>query len=82
MVRRADGAEGWLALIADKRRNAVVLGPAAGVGEETAAKVLAALVAGRAAVVDADGLTSFAEKPGLSVRRAEGRPGALRADAS
>ena len=65
MVRRADGAEGWLGLIADRRRSAVMLGPAAGVGEETAAKALAALVAGKAVVIDADGLTSFAEKPGL-----------------
>jgi hydroxyethylthiazole kinase-like uncharacterized protein yjeF len=65
MVRRADGAEGWVALLADKRRNAVMLGPAAGVGEETVAKVLAALVARKATVIDADGLTSFSEKPQL-----------------
>jgi hydroxyethylthiazole kinase-like uncharacterized protein yjeF len=65
MVRRADGAEGWAGLIADKRRNALILGPAAGVGEETAAKVIAALAKGRAAVIDADGLTSFSEKPEL-----------------
>lgn len=65
MIRRADGISGWVELIADKRRNAVVLGPAAGVGEETARKVLAALGAGRAAIIDADGLTSFAERPEL-----------------
>ncbi len=65
MIRRADGVEGWGELIADKRRNAIVLGPAAGVGEETAAKVLFALGAGRAAIIDADGLTSFADRPDL-----------------
>jgi ADP-dependent NAD(P)H-hydrate dehydratase / NAD(P)H-hydrate epimerase len=65
MVRRADGAEGWAAALADERRNAVVLGPAAGVGDETAGKVLASLGAGRAVVIDADALTSFAERPEL-----------------
>ena len=65
MIRRADGVEGWVQLIADKRRNAIVLGPAAGVGEETAARVLFALGAGRAAIIDADGLTSFADRPEL-----------------
>ncbi|MBV8429128.1 MAG: NAD(P)H-hydrate dehydratase [Hyphomicrobiales bacterium] len=65
MVRRADGAQGWFALLADKRRNVAVLGPAAGVDEETATKVLDALAAERAVVIDADGLTSFAEKPTL-----------------
>ena len=63
MVRRADGDEGWAAALTDKRRNAVVLGPAAGVGDETAGKVLAALGASRGVVIDADGLTSFAERP-------------------
>jgi ADP-dependent NAD(P)H-hydrate dehydratase / NAD(P)H-hydrate epimerase len=65
MVRRADGAQGWIALLADPRRNVAVLGPAAGVGEETVTKVLAALATERLVVIDADGLTSFAEKPGL-----------------
>jgi hydroxyethylthiazole kinase-like uncharacterized protein yjeF len=65
MVRRADGAQGWMALLSDRRRNVAVLGPAAGVGEETVTKVLAALAAERMVVIDADGLTSFAEKPGL-----------------
>jgi hydroxyethylthiazole kinase-like uncharacterized protein yjeF len=65
MVRRADGAQGWFALLADRRRNVAVLGPAAGVNEETVTKVLAALAAERVVVIDADGLTSFAEKPRL-----------------
>jgi hydroxyethylthiazole kinase-like uncharacterized protein yjeF len=65
MVRRSDGAQGWMVLLADQRRNVAALGPAAGIGEETATKVLAALAAERAVVIDADGLTSFAEKPEL-----------------
>ena len=48
MVRASDGAEGLAALLADRRRNAVVLGPAAGVGEETRGMAAAALAAGRA----------------------------------
>ncbi|MEK9723641.1 MAG: NAD(P)H-hydrate dehydratase, partial [Rhodospirillaceae bacterium] len=41
----------------------VLVGPGAGVGAETRDKVLAALNAERAAVIDADGLTSFADDP-------------------
>jgi len=52
------------ALLADKRRNAAVLGPGLGVGAETARMVLAALGAGKACVIDADALTSFASDPG------------------
>jgi hydroxyethylthiazole kinase-like uncharacterized protein yjeF len=60
MVRRCDGAPGWEDLLAaDPRRNALVLGPAAGVGEETRQRVAAALAAGRHAVLDADALASF-----------------------
>ncbi len=59
MVRRADGADGFAALLEDERRNAVVIGPAAGIGGETRAKVAAAVAAGRATVLDADALTSF-----------------------
>ncbi len=60
MVRRADGPSGFAALLEDRRRNAVVIGPAAGVGAETREEVLAVLAAGKAAVLDADALTSFA----------------------
>lgn len=60
MVRGCEGAAGLEALLADPRRNAVVIGPGAGVGDETAAMVEAALAAGPHAVLDADALTSFA----------------------
>ena len=59
MLRRADGVAGVENLLDDVRRNAVVLGPALGVGWETAAKVERVLASGRAAVLDADALTSF-----------------------
>jgi hydroxyethylthiazole kinase-like uncharacterized protein yjeF len=50
-------------LLADKRRNAALIGPGAGVGDDTPARTLAILGAGKRAVLDADALTSFAEDP-------------------
>ncbi|MGJ3258823.1 MAG: NAD(P)H-hydrate dehydratase [Rhodospirillales bacterium] len=50
--------------LADSRRNAVLVGPGTGVGEETRDLVLAALSGRtRSVVLDADALTSFAEDP-------------------
>ena len=47
----------------DPRRNAILLGPGAGVGQALCERVLAALASGRACVLDADALTSFADRP-------------------
>ena len=55
-------------LLADKRRNAALIGPGAGVGAETRDKTLAILAAGKRAVLDADALTSFADDPESPVR--------------
>ncbi len=63
MLLPMDGAPGLSAILADARRNAVVLGPALGVGSEARGLVLAALASPAAAVIDADGLTSFADDP-------------------
>jgi hydroxyethylthiazole kinase-like uncharacterized protein yjeF len=76
MVARMAGAEAFSALLADRRLNAVVVGPAAGLAPTTADLVVAALAptglaagsastgseasAGRGVVVDADGLGVFA----------------------
>ena len=46
-------------LLADGRRNALLLGPGGGVGEGLAARVAAALATGRPCVLDADSLTTF-----------------------
>ncbi len=52
-------------LLADRRRNGVLIGPGAGVGQTTRRRVLRILASGRAAVIDADALTSFADEPAL-----------------
>jgi NAD(P)H-hydrate epimerase len=63
MVREADGARGLADLLADPRKNALLIGPGHGVGEGTRSMVLAALAATPAVVLDADALTSFAGEP-------------------
>jgi hydroxyethylthiazole kinase-like uncharacterized protein yjeF len=60
MLLPMDGPKGLAAILADRRKNAVVLGPALGVGPETAAVATAALASSAAVVLDADALTSFA----------------------
>ena len=51
-------------ILADRRRNAVLVGPGNGVGEGTRVAALKALRAGRACVIDADAITSFQAVPG------------------
>ncbi len=63
IVRSVHGDGDWLALLADPRRNAIAIGPGAGVGASTRQYVLDALATRRAVVLDADALTSFAEAP-------------------
>ena len=63
MVRAADGPGELRSLLADKRFNAVALGPGLGVGANTRALVEAALDGERGVVLDADALTSFADAP-------------------
>jgi hydroxyethylthiazole kinase-like uncharacterized protein yjeF len=68
MTRLCDGPGDLEQLLADRRKNALVMGPALGVGDKTRAFVRAALSADakqgerrRAVVLDADALTSFAD---------------------
>lgn len=48
-------------LLADKRKNVLLVGPGASIGDETCAFADAALASGAHVVLDADALTSFAE---------------------
>jgi ADP-dependent NAD(P)H-hydrate dehydratase / NAD(P)H-hydrate epimerase len=50
-------------ILADPRRNAMLLGPGAGVGEVLRHRVLRVLEAPKACVLDADALTSFQDQP-------------------
>jgi hydroxyethylthiazole kinase-like uncharacterized protein yjeF len=63
MLARTDNALALGMLLNDKRRNAVCIGPAAGVGSATAANVRAVLASGAATVLDADALASFTQNP-------------------
>ncbi len=64
MLLPFDGPDGLAGILADRRKNAVLLGPALSVGEATRRLVHAALLSGAAAVLDADAITSFADAPG------------------
>jgi hydroxyethylthiazole kinase-like uncharacterized protein yjeF len=59
MLTPFDGASGLSQILSDRRKNAVLLGPALGVGAATRELVAAALGSGAATVLDADALTSF-----------------------
>lgn len=65
MLRRVDGAESLVALLADERLNALCLGP--GLGIDRARLLVPAALGGgakpRPTVLDADALTAFAEDP-------------------
>jgi hydroxyethylthiazole kinase-like uncharacterized protein yjeF len=63
MVRPVDGATEMAEFLADKRRNAVVLGPGGGVGPAMRRQVLTALKGEAGLVLDADALSSFADEP-------------------
>lgn len=63
LVARAGAPDTFAAFLEDPRRNAILVGPGAGGGAETQAKVEAALATGRGVVLDADALTAYADDP-------------------
>jgi hydroxyethylthiazole kinase-like uncharacterized protein yjeF len=75
MLAEAGDAPAFTTLLEDRRLNAVVVGPAAGVGPQTVAMVEAALAGERGVVVDADGLTSFRDAPERLLKAIAGNGG-------
>ncbi len=73
MVRSFKGPAGLGEMLADPRRNAVVIGPGLGVGPETRELVAAVLDARIATVLDADAITSFAGAERALFERLHGR---------
>src|SRR5215475_12800254 len=63
MLKPVDNAIQFADLLNDRRLNACVIGPGAGIGKRTVDFVHTALAAKRALVLDADALTSFADAP-------------------
>jgi len=63
IVQKAAGIDALRGLLADRRRNAALIGPGAGLGRETREKTLTILAAGKCAVIDADALTAFRDDP-------------------
>jgi NAD(P)H-hydrate epimerase len=72
MVATHAGQDDFARHLGDPRRNAILLGPGAGVGEDLRRRVLAALGSGKACVLDADALTSFAGRAGALFAVIEG----------
>jgi hydroxyethylthiazole kinase-like uncharacterized protein yjeF len=60
MLAPFEPPDGLADVLADRRRNAVLIGPGCGVGRDTVVMVRHALISGAATVLDADALTSFA----------------------
>ena len=63
MVRPVDGPGDLAKFLADRRLNALGIGPGVGVGEATCELVLTSLGGERAVVLDADAITSFSGDP-------------------
>lgn len=63
MVQPLAAPEDFENLLADTRYRAFLIGPGAGTGAETRARVLAMLKTGRPTVLDADALTAFTSDP-------------------
>ena len=63
MVQPLAVPEDFECLLDDSHYKAFLIGPGAGTGEETRARVLVMLATGRPTVLDADALTTFADDP-------------------
>ena len=73
MVRDTPGTAAFAEAVSDQRVRAVLVGPGNGLSETTRANVLAALDGARACVIDADGISVFADDPGALFKHIKGR---------
>lgn len=80
MVRSFRGSGGLAEMLADRRLNAIALGPGAGVSEETRALALTCLAGERAVLLDADAITSFTAEVEALAGALSRRTGARAAD--
>ena len=72
MVTPLEEPEDFQALLDDTRVSAFLIGPGAGVSEETRARTLAMLATRRPTVLDADALTTFSDDPSRLERAISG----------
>ncbi|HSA81968.1 MAG TPA: NAD(P)H-hydrate dehydratase [Geminicoccaceae bacterium] len=72
MITPCGDQVGFVRQLEDPRRNAILLGPGGGVGEDLRQRVMAALASGKTCVLDADALTSFADQPSALFAAIEG----------
>ena len=72
IVEAVETLEAFESALADTRRNAIVLGPGAGVSQQTREQTLIALGAGKALVLDADGISCFQDEPSTLFRAING----------
>ncbi len=75
MVEPFNAPNGLSEILADERRNVVVVGPGCGVGETTQRMVEIVIAAGANAVLDADALTSFEGAPERLLTLTRAMPG-------
>lgn len=73
MVRDTPDTAAFAAALSDERVRAVLVGPGNGVTPDTRANVLAALDGERACVIDADGISVFADNPDALFERVRAR---------
>jgi NAD(P)H-hydrate epimerase len=72
MVRPIATPEDFPLLLNDRRFTAFLIGPGAGIGDETRARAQAMMESGRPAVLDADALTAFQDDSNLLCRAVAG----------
>ena len=63
LITEVEDGEAFARLLADERRNAILVGPGSGIDERTRASAAAALGTGRPVLLDADAITAFAGNP-------------------